>query len=145
MDPDGTLPKENGKVEGNISRTSSPSPEQKRRDAKATAILEACKWRDIETLRTFATSEGGLVSDDVRRQACSCHPERSCESTLTSIPGLLLLGCSSHDSDIKPENDDSSSWTNLAKHRDEDQVQLDVDRSFIYYPSGTPLTQSHIT
>lgn len=118
MEPNGKLPEENEKVEGDISHTSSPSPEQKRRDAKAMAILEVCKWKDIETLRTFATSEGGLISDDVRRQAW-----------------LLLLGCSSHDSDIKLENDDSSSWTSLAKHRDEDQVQLDVDRSFIYYPS----------
>jgi hypothetical protein len=77
MEPNGKLPEEKEKVEGNFSHTSSPSPEQKRRDAKATAILEACKWKDVEALRAFATSEGGLISDDVRRQACSCHPERS--------------------------------------------------------------------
>lgn len=29
------------------------------------------------------------------------------------------------------------SWTTLPRHRDEDQVRLDVDRSFIYYPNGT--------
>jgi hypothetical protein len=27
-------------------------------------------------------------------------------------------------------------WRALPKHNDEDQVKLDVNRSFIYYPSG---------
>lgn len=27
-------------------------------------------------------------------------------------------------------------WEQLEPHRDEDQVQLDVNRSFIYYPNG---------
>lgn len=27
-------------------------------------------------------------------------------------------------------------WEQLARHKDEDQVQLDVNRSFIYYPQG---------
>lgn len=36
---------------------------------------------------------------------------------------------------MTPEpNDDSSDWKQLPKHRDEDQVQLDVNRAFIYYP-----------
>lgn len=29
-----------------------------------------------------------------------------------------------------------SDWKQLKPHRDEDQVQLDVNRSFIYYPNG---------
>jgi hypothetical protein len=51
--------------------------------------------------------------------------------------------------DTKHEGEDSSSWRSLPKHPDEDQVQLDVDRSFIYYPHGTCscwiLGVSHIT
>lgn len=27
-------------------------------------------------------------------------------------------------------------WHELPRHRDEDQVRLDVDRSFVYYPNG---------
>ena len=54
------------------SRTPSPSPAAKKRNAKAAKILDACKWKDIQNLRVLATSEGGLVSDDVRCQACSC-------------------------------------------------------------------------
>jgi hypothetical protein len=76
MEPNGKLSEETENLAGDASRSSSPAPEQKKRDAKAAEILEACKWKDIELLRTFATSEGGLVSDDVRRQACRCHQER---------------------------------------------------------------------
>ena len=27
-------------------------------------------------------------------------------------------------------------WRSLPPHKDEDQVKLDVDRSFVYYPKG---------
>ena len=53
--------------------TSSPALRSKESNAKVASILDACKWRDITTLRTLATSEGGLVSDEVRRQACQCY------------------------------------------------------------------------
>lgn len=33
-----------------------------------------------------------------------------------------------------PASDDGS-WKELPRHRDEDQVQLDVNRAFIYYPN----------
>jgi hypothetical protein len=72
MEPNGRVPEENEKI-GDLSRTASPSPQEKARDEKATKVLDACKKKDVEVLRIFATSEGGLVSDDVRRQACSCH------------------------------------------------------------------------
>ena len=32
----------------------------------------------------------------------------------------------------------ANDWNTLPKHVDEDQVHLDIDRSFIYYPSGRP-------
>ena len=37
---------------------------------KTAAILEACKWKDLESLRKLATSEGGLLTDELRRKAC---------------------------------------------------------------------------
>lgn len=37
---------------------------------KNAAILEACKWKDLESLRKLATSEGGLLTDELRRKAC---------------------------------------------------------------------------
>lgn len=61
-------------------------------------------------------------------------PKKLSESRLTS-PGPLLLGYLYNDSDIKQETGNDR-WKSLPKHRDEDQVRLDVDRSFIYYPNG---------
>lgn len=52
------------------------------------------------------------------------------------MTGPLLLGYIHYDSDVKQENEGTDSWQSLPKHRDEDQVRLDVDRSFIYYPNG---------
>lgn len=37
--------------------------------------------------------------------------------------------------DAAPLNDD---WKDLPRHKDEDQVQLDVNRSFVHYPNGMP-------
>ncbi|KAH6673709.1 rab-GTPase-TBC domain-containing protein, partial [Halenospora varia] len=85
-------------------------------DGKASEILDACESRDVERLRNLAISEGGLLSDHARRQAWP-----------------LLLGNLSYDDDAKSKGDDDS-WRELPRHSDEDQVQLDVNRSFIYYP-----------
>jgi hypothetical protein len=37
---------------------------------------------------------------------------------------------------------DATPWRELPPHRDEEQVKLDVDRSFVYYPNGKPFCQS---
>lgn len=37
---------------------------------KVHQILHACKTRDLIELRKLATSEGGLIEDEVRRTAC---------------------------------------------------------------------------
>jgi len=52
------------------------------------------------------------------------------------MSGPLLLGHADPHIHIKPEAGASDLWKALPKHRDEDQVQLDVDRSFIYYPNN---------
>lgn len=44
--------------------------------AKIARVLDACRWRDAETLRGLAVSEAGLINDEVRRQAC-WFPQRS--------------------------------------------------------------------
>lgn len=52
--------------------------------------------------------------------------------------GPVLLGCES-----EADGPDYVS-KELPSHRDESQVQLDVDRSFVYYPEGTSFaTTSH--
>ncbi|KAL4810761.1 rab-GTPase-TBC domain-containing protein [Aspergillus unguis] len=78
---------------------------------KIEAIQRACNRRDIEALVTLATSEGGFLRDELRRLAWPM--------LLQSEPGT--------DEVLSPEDD-------LPVHRDEEQVQLDVKRSFVYYP-----------
>lgn len=37
---------------------------------KAESIRRACDLRDVDALVSYATSEGGLLRDDIRRTAC---------------------------------------------------------------------------
>ncbi|KAL7627371.1 GTPase-activating protein gyp8 [Parahypoxylon ruwenzoriense] len=82
-----------------------------------TRIFDACKRRDIDDLQVLAVSRGGFLSDAIRRQAWP-----------------ILLGFPSDQSG--EQKGESDSWRHLQRHRDEDQVKLDVDRSFVYYPNG---------
>ncbi|OAP59070.1 hypothetical protein AYL99_06368 [Fonsecaea erecta] len=86
--------------------------------AKPQSILEACRQRDFAALVTLATSTGGLLTDELRRQAWP-----------------ILLGCTPEDTTpAQPEHANQRRWKSLPRHPDEDQVQLDVDRAFVYYP-----------
>jgi non-canonical (house-cleaning) NTP pyrophosphatase len=42
----------------------------KARAEKAEAIRQACDTRDIERLISYATTEGGLLDDELRQRAC---------------------------------------------------------------------------
>jgi hypothetical protein len=48
----------------------------------------------------------------------------------------MLLGHTGQKSDLTQEKEGVNDWKLLPEHRDEYQVRLDVDRSFIYYPNG---------
>ena len=49
----------------------SPPSKPELYEEKKGKIREACKWRDVQLLRELATSEGGLVTDDLRCIACT--------------------------------------------------------------------------
>ncbi|KAK1594430.1 GTPase-activating protein gyp10 [Colletotrichum navitas] len=88
---------------------------------KTEDILEACKWRNIEALRGLAGTRGGFLTDALRRKAWP-----------------ILLGPTDGESSedtVATEQEDKSSWKDLPRHRDEEQVALDVNRAFIYYPN----------
>ncbi|CAI7621061.1 unnamed protein product [Penicillium glandicola] len=89
----------------------SEGAQQMVRAKKARAIRKACAARDVEALAVHATSEGGLLEDDLRQ-----------------IAWPILLQC---DEQIQF---DTVSSTELLRHADEEQVELDVNRSFVYYP-----------
>ncbi len=82
--------------------------------AKLDAISEAVWAQDLHELRELAISPGGLLTDELRRKAWP-----------------LLLGTPS-----SSESDDAESWRSLLVHKDEGQVGLDVNRSFVYYPEN---------
>ncbi|KAF4465209.1 TBC domain-containing [Fusarium albosuccineum] len=89
---------------------------------KAAEILDACRWKDISRLRALAEAQGGFLCDALRRQAW---------------PILLGLDAPSDcQDDLGSPETSSGDWKELPCHRDEDQVQLDVNRSFIYYPNN---------
>lgn len=103
----------------------SPSPATQ---AKLAAIRSALDANDRSRLIDLALSADGLVCDELRREAW---------------PRLLNFDPSSMSLEHRPD------WHDLPPHRDESQVALDVNRSFIYYPSpslpppppsGSPLT-----
>ncbi|KAI1476316.1 rab-GTPase-TBC domain-containing protein [Daldinia eschscholtzii] len=89
---------------------------------KRTRILDACKRRDIDDLQALAISTGGFLTDAIRCQAW---------------PILLGVHIDQHGEREKT----SDSWGKLEQHRDEGQVKLDVDRSFVYYPNDDTQAQ----
>ncbi|KAG9257330.1 rab-GTPase-TBC domain-containing protein [Emericellopsis atlantica] len=99
------------------STSASPEPFDPVLFEKEERIREACTWRDADKLRSLAQSQGGLLKDELRQQAWPI------------LMGLSGLG----DADEKHDHI-SSEWETLPPHRDESQVELDVNRSFVYYP-----------
>ncbi|KAF7560772.1 hypothetical protein G7046_g3377 [Stylonectria norvegica] len=113
---------------------------------KAFDILAACSSRDIGWLKSLAQAEGGFLTDALRKRAwpvllglpstgdgggdgdVDSVDSRSSNSKSSSQEGLAYPELSSG------ADDSSGDWKELPRHRDEDQVQLDVNRSFIYYP-----------
>jgi TBC1 domain family member 20 len=104
-------------------------------ESKHALIARACEENDIDNLIRLATSEGGLLNDELRRKACEYKVyTSSCLQDLMVCIGPMLIG--SEAGPEKSETNQSALWTDLPPHRDEDQVQLDVNRAFVYYPNG---------
>lgn len=74
MEPNGKITDDinEGKIKLEVFDVTETVSDQvsQRFEAKAADILEACKWKDTQRLRDLAVSEGGLLSDEIRRQAC---------------------------------------------------------------------------
>ncbi|KAL2037986.1 hypothetical protein N7G274_009205 [Stereocaulon virgatum] len=82
---------------------------------KVNRIIDACtKHCDLDQLRALSTSTGGLINDHIRQ-----------------IAWPMLLGCEGRAAEA---DDCVQSWRDLPPHKDEHQVEIDVNRSFIYYP-----------
>ncbi|KAK2737692.1 hypothetical protein FQN57_007440 [Myotisia sp. PD_48] len=91
------------------------SKQQKREE-----ILEACTRRDTACLMKLASSEGGLLQDEIRQVAWP-----------------ILQGY-----DPDEQHEELTPWESLPSHGDEYQVKLDVNRSFVHYPNCK--TEKHL-
>ncbi|RKF73164.1 TBC1 domain family member 20 [Golovinomyces cichoracearum] len=100
------------------------SPDMKKDEVKILNILKACEEGRLDALRDFATTKGGLISDNIRRQAWP-----------------LLLGVGKYGIGSQSQIEDTNSLWGLPIHPDEDQVKLDVNRSFVHYPHGRSLNE----
>ena len=102
---------------------------------KKDAIRQACQDRDTDRLIRSTETLGGLLDDSLRQTACKhCIPSSASSNTNADEKGPILLGCEQrHPTADTPD----APWKALPRHRDEDQVQLDVNRAFVYYPHGT--------
>ncbi|UKZ46917.1 hypothetical protein TrVGV298_001128 [Trichoderma virens] len=106
---------------------------------KTSEILAACTWRDATRLRALAESDGGLLADSLRQAACMADP---------AWPVPPPADEKQHHGDgTRAEDPDPDApggdWKELPRHRDEDQVQLDVNRSFVHYPSDQSERELH--
>ncbi|TGJ64326.1 hypothetical protein EYR41_010389 [Orbilia oligospora] len=101
---------------------------------KVEVLRVLCDTKKRDEIAALALSEHGLVNDEIRKRAWP-----------------ILLGYDSsviktelEDAKVKLEDDKiilqdylgRVPYTDLPSHRDEEQVALDVNRSFVYYPSG---------
>ncbi|KAF8461670.1 rab-GTPase-TBC domain-containing protein [Kalaharituber pfeilii] len=87
---------------------------------KAAKVYQAIRDGDLDTIAAMALSTDGLLSDDIRREVWP-----------------LFLGYADFTADgIKLHNVTRPDWETLPPHKDEDQVRLDVERSFVYYPKN---------
>ncbi|KAM3485803.1 hypothetical protein MY8738_001089 [Beauveria namnaoensis] len=94
---------------------------------KQDAIRAACHDADMSALQRLAEEEGGFLTDSLRQLAWPI------------LLGLPAPRIDAAQDEPLPEfehhvDGGSDSWKELPRHRDEEQVQLDVNRSFVYYP-----------
>lgn len=128
-----TVEKEGAQARECLEGGSKGEPPTQEACLKADRILATCKGtQDLNSLVASATSTGGLVNDEVRRVACTLTSWRR-PNEADDATGPLLLG---YDLKSRSEAERGSAWQQLPRHKDEDQVELDVNRSFVYYPKG---------
>ena len=86
---EGSVSLDNEKLSDSSSETSEKVLEtqlkEKARLEKAEAIRQACRSRDTEAIISHAVSEGGLLEDELRREACKSQMEIIC-GTMAYIP-----------------------------------------------------------
>lgn len=81
---------------------------------KESSIFAAIEMKDYKILQYLSKTKSGIINDKLR---CEVWP--------------ILLGV-----DLLESTSVVTDWRSLPPHKDEDQVGLDVERSFVYYPQN---------
>ncbi|RVD89872.1 uncharacterized protein DFL_000860 [Arthrobotrys flagrans] len=104
------------------------------KELKLDTLRATCDAKERDEIAAQALSKHGLVNDEMRKRAWPI--------LLGYDPSVIKTEL--EDAKVKLENDKvilqdylgRVPYTELPPHRDEEQVALDVNRSFVYYPSG---------
>lgn len=79
---EGSITLDNEKLSDSSSETSERLLEiqlkEKARSEKAEAIRQACRSRNTEAIISHAVSEGGLLEDELRQEACKSQMQIVC-------------------------------------------------------------------
>ena len=105
------------------------------RHEKRKQISKACKEHDVDALMGLADSIGGLLEDELRRSACTTTTYPLQHFQKLTLSGPILLAYPGGVNEQATTQDDNF-WRRLPPHKDEEQVQRDVDRAFVYYPTS---------
>ncbi|KAH6659039.1 rab-GTPase-TBC domain-containing protein [Truncatella angustata] len=114
--------------------------------AKSLVIIDACSRGDIDDLKKLAVSEGGFLSDALRSRAwpvlLGVAPRNANSSDSNdAVPTSRSAAEKQQSLSLETPGILDGEWADLPRHQDEDQVRLDVDRSFIYYPNNQSQSQ----
>jgi len=127
-------------AEPSVMQTSTHGAQQKLK-----SIEDACERSDFDALVKLATSTGGLLTDSLRRKACMYLVLFRLWNAVDCRKGPILLGCmDGNQEENQGQGVTRKTWETLPRHPDEDQVQLDVDRAFVYYPRGSEVSTNRI-
>ncbi|KAK6507478.1 hypothetical protein TWF481_005909 [Arthrobotrys musiformis] len=104
------------------------------KELKLDKLRALCDARERDGIAAMALSKHGLVNDEIRKRAWPI--------LLGYDPSIIKTEL--EEAKVKLEDDKiilqdylgRVPYTELPPHRDEEQVALDVNRSFVYYPSG---------
>lgn len=111
------------------AKTTSQDPTQLAHAAKARQIRDACVRSDFAELEKLAVSDGGFLTDELRQLAWP---------VLLGIPLSEDGGVNTREAEEKAgiaADEEADAWKSMPQHRDEEQVQLDVNRAFVHYPT----------
>lgn len=92
-------------------------PKINQRNLKESSLSTAVEMQDYKILQYLTKTKGGLITSEFRK-----------------VIWPVLLGFELLEDEVEPD------WRLLPQHKDEDQVGLDVERSFVYYPQNISST-----